>query len=391
MKNSHAWLDALARTAREEDVVQDPRWDMLAAGQLDPEGEAALLQLAQQSSTAAAAYEAFRPSSDAQIDGIVEQILQEPGAGAGEQDATGSAGAHGTELIDVPAAGAAAGPHEQAPAAIIPLLRRRRVLITLTGAVALASGIAGWIYLNRTVIVDANSLAPALTSGDALPVYTMEVYRSSGSRGAGKLSPDGYDVPAKSVWDLGPGSGLGIILRPVQAVQGEVVVSGVLVNREASGVRKVLMWLPQFGRGDGMSGVVGRDRVRLQSRTILPDGSISVFGSREVLFPNVPDGLWEVVIAVGRPEALPSDPEVLATMDPLSGSEIKVFRVQVLLTAGSGVPAQSSPQIAPGPSAGVTPSAGRAGSASKRSLPNIFTIPPSPSSKIDSGSFDSWD
>jgi hypothetical protein len=38
------------------------------------------------------------------------------------------------------------------------------------------------------------------------------------------------------------------------------------------------------------------------------DGSIRIAGAVDALFANVPRGRWEVVIAVGRPETLPTAP-----------------------------------------------------------------------------------
>jgi hypothetical protein len=42
--------------------------------------------------------------------------------------------------------------------------------------------------------------------------------------------------------------------------------------------------------------------------TVLRDGSVRIEGTSDALFAGVPTGAWEVAIAVGRPENLPTDP-----------------------------------------------------------------------------------
>jgi hypothetical protein len=39
------------------------------------------------------------------------------------------------------------------------------------------------------------------------------------------------------------------------------------------------------------------------------DGSVHIAGAVEALFANVPAGTWEIAVAVGRPETLPTAPK----------------------------------------------------------------------------------
>jgi hypothetical protein len=42
--------------------------------------------------------------------------------------------------------------------------------------------------------------------------------------------------------------------------------------------------------------------------TVLRDGSVHLEGGSDALFAKVPPGVWEIAVAVGRPENLPTDP-----------------------------------------------------------------------------------
>jgi hypothetical protein len=42
--------------------------------------------------------------------------------------------------------------------------------------------------------------------------------------------------------------------------------------------------------------------------TVQRDGSVRIEGATDVLFAGVPAGAWEIAVAVGRPENLPTDP-----------------------------------------------------------------------------------
>jgi hypothetical protein len=63
------------------------------------------------------------------------------------------------------------------------------------------------------------------------------------------------------------------------------------------------------------------------------DGSVRVSGPVDALFKGVPAGEWEVALAVGRPEALPTAPrDVLRARDPDAGSQAwRLLRRRVVL------------------------------------------------------------
>jgi hypothetical protein len=51
------------------------------------------------------------------------------------------------------------------------------------------------------------------------------------------------------------------------------------------------------------------------------DGTVRIVGPVDTLFAGVPSGAWEVAIAVGRPENLPTDPrDVLHARDRAADS-----------------------------------------------------------------------
>jgi hypothetical protein len=69
--------------------------------------------------------------------------------------------------------------------------------------------------------------------------------------------------------------------------------------------------------------------------TVQRDGSVQIEGATDALFAKVPAGVWEIVVAVGRPENLPSDPRDLlraraATID--AGAAWHVVRERVVWT-----------------------------------------------------------
>jgi hypothetical protein len=82
---------------------------------------------------------------------------------------------------------------------------------------------------------------------------------------------------------LRPGADFEMELHPTAPVLGAVGARGFLLRGE-----QVRPWDPPF--------VVGRD------------GSVRISGSVEKLFAGIPPGEWEVAVAVGRPETLPTAP-----------------------------------------------------------------------------------
>ena len=84
--------------------------------------------------------------------------------------------------------------------------------------------------------------------------------------------------------------------RPAAPITGAIGARGFLLREDL-----VRPWDPPF--------------------TVERDGSIRIAGSVDELFAGVPDGQWEVAVAVGRPETLPTAPrDVLRGREQDAGS-----------------------------------------------------------------------
>ena len=230
MKND-AFLDDLARVAREQDPTADPRWDELAAGKLSPEQLRDLMQA--QGTDAGPTAEAFRPLDDSvrariadRLANIVENRKPEP-----------------------------------SPANVISMPQRKRaaMVVGLVSTLAAAAGLL--LFLSTRPRLDPVPGYSLMTVGGESSV------RSEGPRG----------IPT-----LVPGSRLEVQLRPATRVTGPVVVRGALMRGD-----EVRLWTPPVQTDEA--------------------GAVRIAGTRETLFPGVPDGTWDVVLIVGRQGAMPSD------------------------------------------------------------------------------------
>jgi hypothetical protein len=96
-------------------------------------------------------------------------------------------------------------------------------------------------------------------------------------------------VPAFAVADaqgevtLAAGGQFQLELRPTAPVIGAIAARGFLLRGDT-----VRPWDPPF--------------------SVARDGTVQISGAVDVLFAGVPPGPWEVAIAVGRPETLPTSP-----------------------------------------------------------------------------------
>jgi hypothetical protein len=100
----------------------------------------------------------------------------------------------------------------------------------------------------------------------------------------------GQGAPPEEV-TLVAGGHFDLELRPEHPVTGAIAARGFLLRGET-----VRPWDPPF--------------------TVAGDGTVRIEGAVDVLFAGVPPGPWEVAIAVGRPENLPTAPN-----DVLRGRE----------------------------------------------------------------------
>jgi hypothetical protein len=94
---------------------------------------------------------------------------------------------------------------------------------------------------------------------------------------------------------LSPNARFEIELRPATPVEGAIAARGFLLRGD-----EVRPWDPPF--------------------SVSRDGSVLIAGRADTLFAGVPLGSWEVALAIGRPEVLPTAPrDVLRarTHDPI--------------------------------------------------------------------------
>lgn len=305
MKNADPWLEELAKVAQREDPTVDPRWDALAKGSLTKEQEEELRASAERSAKEQQAFEAFRPLDDGARARFADRIL------ASLDEAQEGSPIQG----EAPAAEEPrAEPPSEAPAAdVIPFPGRRRALRTILVATPLAAAAAAAVFLLR----------PAEKTS---PVPSYELVISGGEREARSATD-----PAVGVLRLGPGSRLTLTLRPATSVEGPIAVRGLLVQGghiapsekdPAKGDRAVREWSPQVA--------------------ITSDGAARIDGAKEALFPGIPAGEWEILLAVGRPSELPAA-DTLREAAALPESEtpesaFRVRRARVLLHDGGEGP-----------------------------------------------------
>lgn len=138
---------------------------------------------------------------------------------------------------------------------------------------------AGWALAALLAVLLALRPAPFAPPEPSLPPYHAAL------RGGAIGASAGPGGPAEVI--LRPGDILDITLRPATRVGFYVRARAYLVRGD-----EVRPWAAP---------------VRLDG-----DGGAHVAGVREALFAGVPAGAWEIVVAIGRAEALPASPEALA-------------------------------------------------------------------------------
>ncbi|WP_437947087.1 hypothetical protein WME98_40695 [Sorangium sp. So ce296] len=352
-------LKALASAARAEDRASDPRWSARVHGALAQDELDALEALAQRSAEDREAWEASRPldgEARARIADTILAGLQANGAerGAPAASAGGAAasaggaaasagapaasappaettGAPRAETTGVPLAETTAAPRSAAssqatPAGrVIPLAAapgRRRWL----AAAAVLAAAAAWVLVARlgpghqgSATGDPGALA-LLDASAPVPDYAVSIAGGE----AGQRSANG-DPAAPGIARLGPGSRVEIALRPATRVEGPVAVRAFLIAGD-----KALPW-----------------DVRPE---VSAQGAARIAGDTEALFRGVPEGEWEIAIAIGRPEALPDRPAELADGPPGEGetpNAFRVLRLKVRLLPGAAPPPPAPPPQSP--------------------------------------------
>ncbi len=169
--------------------------------------------------------------------------------------------------------------------------RRRFGLVAAFLAAAL--GVAAWFVVQRRD-------APA-----PLAAYSLSVEGGNQAQRGDRPSPD-------SVIRLDPASRLSLVLRPETPVSGAIAVRGFLVRE---GVAEP--WETPAAVGAG--------------------GVVRIDGTAAALFADVPEGAWDVVLFLGRPEALPEDAALArasASGEGLAG--LSTHRLRITLSRPRG-------------------------------------------------------
>ena len=100
---------------------------------------------------------------------------------------------------------------------------------------------------------------------------------------------------AKDDESLGPADPFVLEIHPQRALEGAIAARGFLLHGD-----DVRPWDPPF--------------------TVTADGTVRIAGPTDTLFAGVPRGPWEIAVAVGRPETLPTAPkDVLRARDQDAG------------------------------------------------------------------------
>jgi hypothetical protein len=297
--NDDDLLKALARAAREQDRASDPRWSARALGTLEAGERDALEAEAQRSPEDREAWEASRPLDGEARARIADRILAGLQASAGERGAeTGGAAAEAAEAAGPPPPGQRAA--EARGGQVLPLPRKPGRAPWRIAATALAAAAAAVLVVRLSLEGDRHHPRGLLDDPGAVamlpvPAYAMtlaggEVRERSASSGAGATAR------------LGPGSRLEITLRPATRVDGPVAVRAFLIQGETARPWDVHADLSE-------------------------QGAARIEGETETLFPGVPEGEWEIAIAIGRPAALPDSAAGLADARSSKAGKDNKFRV----------------------------------------------------------------
>jgi hypothetical protein len=138
--------------------------------------------------------------------------------------------------------------------------------------------------------------------------------------------------PAPTVYAVAPGAGVAPGEEPALAREERVTPGERLeiVLRPEPRVGTPLAVRPYLTR----AGEVQAWKVDVR---IDEDGGLHIAGTREQLFADRSDGVWEAVFAVGRADALPMTPEALAATlragGPAEDAGYRLIRRHVVLSA----------------------------------------------------------
>ncbi len=244
--NDDEILKVLAKAANDQSHhSQELRWESLTRGTATSETVSQLQTLAQSNQREALRHELYRPIDATRKDAIASKIVEEIGKQSLGED---------KPRKDRPA---------QAAGTVVPLRRRWKTTTGwIVGPLALAATLALWLQRPPSI--------------EGLPSYSLTLtgtdqqYRGEEPKGS------------QSDLHVTQGRKLTAILRPERSVEGPVAVHAFLSR--------------------------GGQVIRLDAQTELSsDGAVRMTTS--IASPAVTEGTWNLVIAVGRPGVIPSDPQ----------------------------------------------------------------------------------
>ncbi len=276
MKNEDldALLDDLGRVGREREAPVDPRWEALAAGTLSAEEAEALRQEAEGSEEGKRKYELFRPFDETETERGFAKLNAEL---AKEKAAS------------APAPAPAPVEETKTKGTVTPLRPASRRWAAAAGALALAAAFAFVMLLP--------------------PIVSYELAASAEQRE--RSAPGVSDAPLRL---SDPESKLTLSLTPLKGGDASFIVKALLMQE-------------------------GQIRsFNLPSSVAQPGLAITVSGSKAKLFPDVPAGTWTLVLAVGRPDAIPEPAELSTQVTTTKGHENKrgfdLFWMPIILDGG---------------------------------------------------------
>ena len=129
-----------------------------------------------------------------------------------------------------------------------------------------------------------------------------------------------FQPPTVPMYSLGPDAGAEVTLRPGMSFE--------MVARPTSPAAGVVAAKGFLFRGD-------ERRLWEPPFSVDADGTVRIAGAAETLFKGVPPGAWDIALAVGRPETLPSMPGDFQPGREVAGRPAAwhVVRQRVILTA----------------------------------------------------------
>ncbi|MBK8258260.1 MAG: hypothetical protein IPK82_37025 [Polyangiaceae bacterium] len=259
-------LEQLTEAAR-DDVLADPRWEDYAAGVLNAEDKASLLEKAKAAGLDEETIEALGPREAAFDEAIADAALLTLASAAESK---------GTQATEAPPKSAST---EESATSTKPIAEASNVIAL---APKRASRVARWVSLGGALAAAA-AVVFAVTRPRDLPVYTMNI---KGGIADVRATPVDTHDPVL----VNRASQLSITLRPATKVDGRVSAKVFLMQDSTSFEPKVSLELAE-------------------------SGSIRITGTAQDWFTGKPAGTWQLCAFVGDPSKLPTHPHERSSSD----------------------------------------------------------------------------